>query len=196
MPFSNPERRRAYLRKWNREFRKKHPEKVREYHKRDYQKHKDRINEYCRRWHKANKVTANAYARNYHANLRRQFFDIYGWKCACCGESNPRFLTLGHTLNDGCQERRKLKSQGNVMKYAIQHPDPSRYETQCYNCNHGAAYNGGICPHKWPTPIDPVRSPAPVSYVVLQRSSQNPSPSGPACCKTAQETVVSDPESR
>ena len=36
---------------------------------------------------------------------KKQIFDIYGWICNCCGEKNPKFLTIDHVFNDGFKDR-------------------------------------------------------------------------------------------
>ena len=81
--------------------------------------------------------------------LRKALFAMYGDKCACCGESEQRFLTLDHKHSDGKFAR--YRANGNHFKIwtqAIMEVDPSKYQILCYNCNCGRAVNGGICPHK------------------------------------------------
>jgi hypothetical protein len=80
-------------------------------------------------------------------NLRIALFAIYGDVCACCGESNKRFLTLDHIASDGFRERLD-KSYFNLFEDAILVPDFAKFQILCYNCNMGRAKNGGICPHK------------------------------------------------
>jgi len=79
---------------------------------------------------------------------REKLFEIYGNKCACCGESNPLFLSIDHINNDGNMHRKKLGCTSNVWRDMINHPDKTKYQTLCFNCNFGKRMNGGICPHK------------------------------------------------
>jgi len=109
-----------------------------------------------------------------YALLKDQFIEMYGWVCACCGESNPAFLTLDHVKNDGTEHRNKhthvrfeeVESNGikfprflglstnrvALMKEVLSEYRPDRYRILCYNCNFGRAHNGGLCPHKRESP--------------------------------------------
>ncbi len=90
---------------------------------------------------KANQQTQRA--------LKAQLMEIYGPKCACCGESNSQFLTLDHINNDGAVERKECKlGTWGVFRKAVRDRDKTRYQILCYNCNFGRAKNGGVCPHR------------------------------------------------
>ena len=97
----------------------------------------------------AYKAKTRVWTNRTRVRLRERIFAIYGQKCACCGESNLRFLTLDHVKNDGAEHRR---SYGGYIKgtyvEAIKFPDPSRFQVLCWNCNMGKMHNHGICPHK------------------------------------------------
>jgi hypothetical protein len=80
--------------------------------------------------------------------LKARLYEVYGSKCECCGETNPKFLTLDHVRNDGGTERRIGMKNNSIMLKAIREKDKSHYQILCYNCNMGKARNGGICPHK------------------------------------------------
>jgi hypothetical protein len=83
----------------------------------------------------------------YRAILRGKLFEIYGIKCACCGESNRAFLTLDHVNNDGKEDRAKASGWATIYRRAIREQDKSKYQILCYNCNLGKSRNGGVCPH-------------------------------------------------
>lgn len=87
-------------------------------------------------------------ARDYW-QAKAKFLEMYGYVCACCGEANPKFLTVDHVQNDG-GDRRRFRSVGTMifLKEAISNYQPNVYRILCYNCNMGRAANGGICPHK------------------------------------------------
>lgn len=72
-----------------------------------------------------------------------------GYVCACCGETEPLFLTLDHVNNDGYMMR-KYGKQGTASLYhwLHKHGYPEGYQVLCMNCNFGKARNGGVCPHK------------------------------------------------
>jgi hypothetical protein len=48
--------------------------------------------------------------------------------------------------NDGKEDRATNGGQNGIIRKAIEHPDHAKYATLCYNCNFGAASNGGHCP--------------------------------------------------
>lgn len=101
-----------------------------------------------------------AWSDSRYQELRKQVFEHYGNKCACCGESEPLFLTLDHINNDGANQRRALAKQlgrkadyrsmaGKRMYYRfVKYGFPDDLQLLCSNCNHGKFRNGGICPHQ------------------------------------------------
>lgn len=93
-----------------------------------------------------------------HAKIRGRVITAYGGRCACCGETEPKFLTLDHKNNDGAEHRRQinseLKAKGRtggrsytLLKWAIDNNYPDTLQILCYNCNCGKERNGGTCPH-------------------------------------------------
>jgi hypothetical protein len=75
------------------------------------------------------------------------FLSMYGGKCVCCGQDEPRFLTLDHVNSDGSKHRQNL-ADNQIMANAVANYQPELYQILCYNCNCGRSANGGICPHK------------------------------------------------
>jgi len=73
-----------------------------------------------------------------------------GSVCACCGETDIRFLTIDHVDGDGAQHRKLIGGGGNTYKWLRQNGYPSGFQVLCYNCNMGRYRNGGICPHNDP----------------------------------------------
>ena len=94
--------------------------------------------------------------REYWRDLRHEVIMAYGgYKCACCGETEPKFLSIDHVFNDGAAHRRALGYKGNgkgassrTLKWLKEHGFPAGYQMLCMNCNFGKARNGGVCPHK------------------------------------------------
>lgn len=80
----------------------------------------------------------------------------YGDQCACCGETNPLFLTIDHVNNDGWKDRPRNKNgnysdrlfSGHKYLKIIRENFPDYLQLLCWNCNCGRARNNGICPHK------------------------------------------------
>lgn len=127
---------------YQREYRKKNREMIRS---RLAEKHK--INRADPEWaEKERKRT-----RDYWINLRYECIMAYGgYLCACCGETEPKFMTLDHINNDGSAHRKEMKSRGPKIYTWLRDRDyPSGVvQILCMNCNHGKALNNGICPHK------------------------------------------------
>lgn len=109
-------------------------------------------------WYSANKTEAlerwkpsAAAKRN---RIKEATFAAYGgYVCACCGETEKKFLTLDHINNDGAAFRRAMYGNRNaagLVTYAwlARKGFPAGYQVLCMNCNHGKRMNNGVCPHK------------------------------------------------
>jgi hypothetical protein len=99
-----------------------------------------------------NRTARAEYTRKRNQWLKDMVYDHYGRKCACCGESEPMFLSIDHIGNDG-YELRKSGKQGkgagvHLYGWLIRNDFPAGYQVLCMNCNHGKSRNGGICPHQ------------------------------------------------
>jgi hypothetical protein len=82
------------------------------------------------------------------AKVKLEFLEAYGGKCACCGEDDPRFLSLDHVNNDGARHRETTPCHA-IYRVARREGYPKdRYQILCYACNMGRQTNRGICPHK------------------------------------------------
>lgn len=88
-----------------------------------------------------------AYKKHYD-KLKRIVFEHYGYVCDCCGESEPRFLTLDHIHNDGAEHRKRMGAGHVFFRWIINHGFPNTIRVLCYNCNSGRHHNGGVCPHE------------------------------------------------
>lgn len=98
------------------------------------------------------------YRRAWCAKIKDIVFRHYGgWVCACCKETEPKFLTLDHINNDGNVFRKSIVSKkgydrgagsgGFTYAYLYRHNFPPGYQVLCANCNHGKRMNNGVCPH-------------------------------------------------
>jgi hypothetical protein len=130
-----------------------HREKYRKYHR-----------EYLRKWNALHKKKLSDWHREWNRELKHETLLHYGPnppRCACCGETDERFLGLSHVNNDGAAHRRSYgpMAKGNKF-YRLLKADgwPNEYplKVECYNCNQGANGNRGICPHKDPPKIEVV----------------------------------------
>lgn len=96
---------------------------------------------------KASKRVGNG--NTYAGRVRDAAYAAYGGpKCACCGETEPRFLTIDHIDNDGHIHRKKHRSATNIYGWLKARKYPPGFQVLCANCNFGKALNGGTCPHK------------------------------------------------
>jgi hypothetical protein len=76
------------------------------------------------------------------AQLRSQVFQAYGGRCQCCGESDPRVLTLDHITP--CRGQRSK----DIYKDAIRLGFPRDvFQTLCLNCNQLKGTDA-VCPHQ------------------------------------------------
>jgi hypothetical protein len=102
------------------------------------------------------RIARAEYCRDYRAVIVEKVLRHYGGRCACCGETNPLFLTIDHINSDGAEHRRKLSKNGNgrtvsgdkIYRQIVKENFPEIFQVLCYNCNCGKQRNGGIsCPH-------------------------------------------------
>lgn len=99
------------------------------------------------KWRKENPDRYRELKREKRRELRRLVIEKYGGKCVCCGETEPKFLTLDHVNNDGAAHRRVIR-KANIHYWIIKNDYPDNIQIMCWNCNSGRALNNGICPHK------------------------------------------------
>lgn len=143
------------------------------------ERNRERFNQRMRDWREANREKSREHAREWRdrkiANgtpeevaairasesaktkrnqtvCRNQVFAAYGgYKCNCCGESEPMFLSIDHIDNNGAEERRSGLYAGSGIGFYMwlrKNKFPSGYQVLCMNCNTGKHKNGGVCPHQ------------------------------------------------
>src|ERR1051326_154650 len=89
--------------------------------------------------------------RRYAAERKKRVLAAYGGKCTCCGETEPKFLTIDHVKGHGNEHRRALGLRGyRFYRWLEKEGWPPGYTVLCFNCNCGRYFNGGVCPHKKP----------------------------------------------
>jgi hypothetical protein len=86
------------------------------------------------------------------ARCKEQVFAAYGgYKCSCCGETEPMFLSIDHIDNDGAKERKSGLYAGSGTAFygwLRKNGFPTGYQVLCMNCQIGKHKNGGVCPHQ------------------------------------------------
>jgi hypothetical protein len=79
-------------------------------------------------------------------------FKAYGgYRCVCCNETEPLFLSIDHIYNDGNEMRKKgvhAKGGTSFYQWIKRHNFPPGFQILCMNCNTGKHRNGGVCPHQ------------------------------------------------
>jgi hypothetical protein len=89
----------------------------------------------------------NDYSRRRYPVLRAEVLARLGKRCRCCGESNPKFLTVDHIHNDGFRERQTFSNPRSLyLKIKRTSCLRGRYQILCWNCNAAKAFHG-LCPH-------------------------------------------------
>lgn len=78
-----------------------------------------------------------------HRIRRLECIKHYGGKCACCGESEPKFLALDHIYGGGTKHR---KGKGNIVYWIVKNNYPDLFQILCHNCNSAKGFYGE-CPH-------------------------------------------------
>jgi hypothetical protein len=151
---------------WSREWAKKNPEKRRESSRRSHAKNREKRNaaykEYAKqhpaivraaqkRWDERNPEYRARKVAEYRARDRDAAFMAYGgFRCACCGEMQPMFLTIDHVNNDGAMHRKIVGGKGgsSFFQWLRRNKYPPGFQVLCRNCNWGKHVNGGVCPHQ------------------------------------------------
>jgi hypothetical protein len=99
-------------------------------------------------WRAANRERALQAQRDCDRKLKEEVYKAYGgFRCACCGETEPLFLSLDHVNNDGAAHR-KVIDRRKLYKWLARNRYPSGFQVLCMNCNHGKSRNRGVCPHQ------------------------------------------------
>lgn len=105
-----------------------------------------------RKWRQDNIDYARAYSRDRYRKYRYTALSYYSngkMMCACCGESEVKFLTLDHIHGDGAEQRRISKIH-DLGYWAYKNDYPEGLQVLCFNCNCSKGFYGE-CGHKFPT---------------------------------------------
>ena len=97
--------------------------------------------QYVDRKRKLNPGLYNQKIRINQYKIKRQVMAHYGGnppKCACCGETEYRFLSLDHINGHGKQHRDSLKKNGGgifLYRWLLNQNFPEGFQILCMNCN-------------------------------------------------------------
>lgn len=117
-------------------------------YRREYKKtHRKQTLESGRAYYRRNKPAFQAKLQLARQRLRVAMIRALGGKCACCGETEVKFLCLDHIKSGG---RREYENKGGpiaVWRRAIREGLPQdKYRILCWNCNAALGLLGS-CPH-------------------------------------------------
>jgi hypothetical protein len=143
------------------------------------ERNREKFNQRMRDWREANREKSREHARKWRnrkiatgtpeevaalrasesektkraqAVCRNEVFAAYGgYRCNCCDESEPMFLSIDHVDNNGAQERKAGLYSGSgysFYRWLRKTGFPSGYQVLCMNCQVGKHKNGGVCPHQ------------------------------------------------
>ena len=96
----------------------------------------------------------NITLRALRSRTRDNVFAAYGgYVCVCCGETEPKFLTLDHINNDGGKFRKetlgtRTAAGYHTYRWLLKNGCPPVVQVMCMNCQHGKLMNNGVCPHR------------------------------------------------
>lgn len=116
----------------------------------------ERAHELNRRSYERNRERKRAKDKLRFQTVRDEMIAAYGAKCACCGETEPAFLTLDHTEGRGAgAAHRRLLGNGNKsagswsVKFDLRERGWPKdgFRLLCWNCQWGTQREDG-CPHQ------------------------------------------------
>lgn len=158
------ERRRAKNREASARYRERNREKFNQ-RMRDWREaNREKAREMSREWRNrkiangtpeevaAIRAAESAKTKRDQDRCKAQVFEAYGgYKCKCCSEDEPMFLSIDHVNNDGAAERKAGLYSGSgtaFYKWLRKNGFPDGYQVLCMNCQVGKHKNGGVCPHQ------------------------------------------------
>ena len=100
---------------------------------------------YQKRYRELHREERNKRKKEYHQELKRKVVEMYGGRCACCGETQLEFLTVDHIEGRTEEERKSRVSGSKLYGQLIKKKDPN-IQILCWNCNCAKGFSGE-CPH-------------------------------------------------
>ena len=97
-------------------------------------------------WRERNPERSKKHRRDSNRRLRQKALDAYGRTCACCGETEEKFLSIDHIKGGGGKHRRQIGSS-HIYSWLKKNNYPKGFQTLCHNCNMAKGFYGK-CPHQ------------------------------------------------
>lgn len=127
-------------------------ERLRAWRENYYQANRSKQIKMAKKWNKANPERKKVSTNKHYQRLKDASIAAYGGaECACCGESEPMFMSIDHVNNDGHIYSKKLgKPHAGLFLYRWLKNNhyPPGFQVLCFSCNQGKHLNRGICPHQ------------------------------------------------
>lgn len=123
-------------------------EKRKEVRRKYKEKNKEAIREKAKEYTLRNRERIREKNLEKYYEQKKFIYDYYGYRCNCCNELNPRFLTIDHVENDGYKHRGVGSRIYQIIIKDMTNNGAHRYQILCYNCNCAKRLNDGVCPHK------------------------------------------------
>jgi len=100
------------------------------------------------KYRRENRDKLAKYGKQYRREYRNKTLDLYGGKCACCGEGEKDFLQFDHINGDGKQHRKDVGRSMKLLRDLYNNHElyKDRIRVLCANC-HFAITSYGECPH-------------------------------------------------
>ena len=125
--------------------------------KRYVERHRERVRAATRKWNKSEKgrkvreawqksAHGKAWFLSEHHRKRGVVMAAYGMACACCAESEMKFLAIDHVNGGGRKDRKRIGSSVAFFNEIIKAGFPPQYRLLCHNCNIAIGVHGS-CPH-------------------------------------------------
>lgn len=137
------ERRKEHLREYRKRWRALKKSHLMSYEKARWENNKEDRKHDFKRWREKNlereRQKKRIYARKHREDVKQLVMGRYSngsVKCAFCGFSDIRALTIDHINNDGGILRKALYKSGHATyQYLIMNNFPEGYQVLCRNCN-------------------------------------------------------------
>jgi hypothetical protein len=103
----------------------------------------------ARLWRAKSKEIISSYSKKYNSNRRLKILKHYSDgtpKCACCGETEIKFLSIDHIDGGGLKHLREIGGRGRLPAWIIKNNFPNGFQILCHNCNFAKGHYGK-CPH-------------------------------------------------